>query len=825
MIKNYIKIAWRNLLKNRIFSIINIAGLSVSVAFCLLIFFYIRTEQSYDTFHAKKDRLFRVEMSNTGSSDDEKPAKSLLSVFTKYDDVKNRLSFPLVVGPDMQQHFPEVKSVTRFNGGGEKLIKVDNQLYKQPNVIFADYTFFTNLSFHFINGNARTAFSNPQNIILSESTAKKYFPKDAGHGYQDPIGKTIAFISDTTRLFTVAGITEDAPANSSIQYSIVVPLVADANYEENIKERFNHSSHLLLVELADNIDRAKFETKLNQWVEKYYVEDLLISFPQYYKKEEFKNFRWYLRPLADCHYNVSSVWGHYTNAKNIYQLACLVIVILLIAALNYILIVISGAAARSQEVGIRKVMGANRRAIVLQFWVETQLLVAIAVLIGFFLTYPLLPLFNKMIGTNLSLENHSWKETIPALLALGIVLGIAAGYYPALIISKMKPASIIKSFSTFKINPRLSKILIVLQYTSCVVLMIAAFVINRQMQYISNKDLGFDKEQVLIVNNPGWADNNLARRANERLPAFAATVPAILQYCRLYGSLTNIYNHNRFMLNGQEEWLSQVSVDYDYFKMLNIPFVKGRSFSTEIATDTSAKNRPAIVNETLFNLLGKDAKLGVYNEAIRATIIGVVKDYHFESLSKKIEPQSHILIKEYANAFMFKVKAGQMRPTIAKIEKEWKGLTGNYPFEYTFLDESISQMYEPELRWQHTIQSACFFAIFIACMGLFGLSAINVVNRTKEIGIRKILGAGLADIVKSLSIGFIAMIAFSILIATPVAWWIMNKWLEDFAYRITISWWMFVVVGCVALVIALLTISFQAIKAALANPVNSLRSE
>ncbi|MES1226959.1 MAG: ABC transporter permease, partial [Bacteroidota bacterium] len=449
MLKNYFKIAWRNLMKNRTFSIINIVGLSFSVAFCLLLFFYIRYEQSYDSFHAKKNRLFRMEMSNTDPSSDPKPKDHLFSFLTKSDDVENQLAFPLVVGIDMQETFPEIKSMTRFQDQGEQLVKANKTVYNKTRVLYADDNFFSNFSFHIKKGNAKTALQSINNVIISENAAKKYF------GKAEAIGKTIELVSDSIRLFMVAAIAEDAPTNSSIQYDIVVPLMADPDYQENIKERFNHSSHLLMVELNENISASQFENKLNEWAKKYYAQPFVVYGETYTNKID-ANFHWHLRPLADCHYNASGPWGHYTNAKNIYQLVCLVIIILLIASLNYVLLVISNAASRSQEVGVRKVMGANRRAIILQFWVETQIIVVISVIIGLILTSLMLPLFNSMIGSDLNFANFSWKEIIPALLILCVALGVIAGYYPALIISKMKVVSIIKSFQTFKINPRFS---------------------------------------------------------------------------------------------------------------------------------------------------------------------------------------------------------------------------------------------------------------------------------------------------------------------------------------------------------------------------------
>jgi putative ABC transport system permease protein len=426
--------------------------------------------------------------------------------------------------------------------------------------------------------------------------------------------------------------------------------------------------------------------------------------------------------------------------------------------------------------------------------------------------------------TDVVLTNFSWKEILVPLIVLALVLGVIAGYYPALILSKMKPVSIVKSFQTFKINPRFSKIMVAIQYTGCVILMFAAFVINRQMRYINNKDLGFDKDQVLMVRNPTW-DWNFTKRVHDRLRIYAQSQPSISYFSGMNGGLDGSYNTNGYILNGERKWLKQLTVDYDYFKMLGIKFVAGRPFSRDISSDTSRKTRPSIVNETLFNMLGKDARLGVYNDAIRSTIIGVVKDYNFETLAKKIEPEQHVLATGYEEYFMFKVKGGDMQNTIAKLQKEWKQISGNYPFEYTFLDQSIAKMYEADKSWQRIIQAACFFAIFIACLGLFGLSSINAVNRTKEIGIRKVLGASIKDIVAALSSGFVITFVIAIAIAIPSAYWIMNNWLNDFAYRIRLNWWLFLVVGLLAITIALVAVSIQAIKAAFANPVDSLRSE
>ncbi|HWB24867.1 MAG TPA: FtsX-like permease family protein [Chitinophagaceae bacterium] len=818
MIKNFCKVAWRNIVKNKTFSIINITGLLFSVSFCLLLFFYIRHEQSYDTFHTKKDRLFRLEMSNTFPSIDTNKKSSFFSFLSKGDDENNQLVFPEVVAANMQQTFPEIKNIVRFKDQGEESVKVNNQVYSEKHVLKADSNFFNSFSFPIIAGNAATALQSTTNIVISKSLALKYF------GQVNAIGKTIEIITDTTQLFTVSAVAADAPENSSIQYTVIVPLRSDPGYEDQLKGGFNSANLLYVVELSQNTDWKKFEVKMNKWVVDYYTKPFVAAYGKYYTNYDFKNFRWSMRPLADCHYNISRPWGHYTDAKNIYQLSCIVLIILLIACLNYILLVISNAATRSQEVGVRKVLGASRWKVIIQFWTETQLVVFIAIILGLVLTAILLPVFNNMMGTHISLFEFSWKEILLSLAVLALSLGLVAGYYPALLISKMKPVSIIKSFRTFKINPRFSKIMVIAQYGVCVVLMFAAFVMNRQMHFISNKDLGFDKEQVLMVKNPTW-DVDFTQRTRERLRVFAASNPAIIAMSGMNGGLDGSYNTNGFMLNGEQKWLRQLSVDYNYFEMLGLKFVQGRPFSRAILSDTSRTEMPSIVNETLFKMLGSNAKIGVYNKDIRSTIIGVVKDYNFESLSRKIEPEQHTLATRYQQYFMFKVRPGKMQSTIASLQKEWRKINNDYPFDYTFLDQSIAKVYDADMRWRNIMQASCFFAIFIACLGLFGLSAVNAANRTKEIGIRKVLGATVKDIVQDLSRGFVVTFMIAIVIAAPLAYWIMNNWLQNFAYRINLSWWAFLLVGFTALAIALITVSFKAIRAATANPVNSLRSE
>ncbi|HEV3411377.1 MAG TPA: ABC transporter permease [Puia sp.] len=806
MFTNYLKIAWRNLLRHPMLSAINVVGLSVSVAFCALLFFHIRYEQSFDRFHANREHLFRLEMSDIWADGPESYTRGL--------------EFPLVVGTDLKNRFPEVSNLIRFKDMpfhmGDQLIRAGDQVYKEKGVYYSDTNFFTHLSYPLLRGDPRTALKMPGNVVLSASTAKKYF------GDQDPVGKTIGLVNDSNRLFRVVGVAKDAPNNSSLQFTMVFPLTADPRYTIDLAERFNHMDYLTVVELKPGADKAALEQRLNAWMRTYFLPDIAQGYQL--KPEIQKAFRWYLRPLAEGHFDASGPWGHFTNMQSIYQLACIVVVILLLASLNYVLITVSNAAARSQEIGVRKVMGAGRGSVILQFWVETQLIVLIATAVGMGLAVAGVPFLKSVIGSGVGYADISWPEVLVAALMLAIVLGLLAGYYPALLVSRLKPVAVLKSFSAFRIRPRFSRILVVVQFSCCVVLMMAAFVIDRQMEYINHKDLGFDKDQVLMIHNPVF-DPVITKRVKERLDAFAQTRPSILYYSAMNGGLTGLYNTNGFKLNGQQQWMKELTVDFDYFEMLGLKVVKGRVFSKDYPTDTVRKAGVTVVNESMWKLLGNHAKLGVYDAAIYGTIIGVVKDYHFENLSQPIQPMVHHLTDNYVGEFLFKVRAGEMRPTIAALQSAWKEITNNYPFEYTFLDQSIAQMYEADMRWRKAVQISGAFAILIACLGLFGLSAISVTNRMKEIGIRKVLGATMGDLAITLSAGFLLMILLAFSIAAPIAGWLMNRWLQGYAARIDVSWWMYALVGLVTLTVALATISMQVWKAARANPVDALRAE
>src|SRR6185312_12077376 len=465
-----------------------------------------------------------------------------------------------------------------------------------------------------------------------------------------------------------------------------------------------------------------------------------------------------------------------------------------------------------------------RWSVVLQSWTETQLIVGLATLAGVVLSRAGIPLLHMAIDSGVTASAISWRDVSIAALMLTLILSFIAGLYPALLMSRLKPVRILQSFQTFRVDPRFSRVLVIFQFSCCILMMMAVFVIGRQMSYINHKDLGFDKEQVLVVHNPVF-DSRFSARLHDAMRDFAASQPGVTGLSGVNGQLNGIGSMNGLQLNGQRYWYRQYGIDYNYIDLLHLKVVRGRNFSTDYPTDTVRRTRPVLVNETLWNLLGDQAKLGYFCAPLQSTIIGVVKDYHLSSLSKKIEPAALTLATGWIGYYYLKIAPGKTGGVISALQKQWAGMADHYPLEYTFLDEQIAKMYVPERRWQQTVEVSCLFAILIACLGLFGLSAINAANRTKEIGIRKVLGAELNDLLASLTSGFVRMVGLAVLISAPLGWWLMNKWLDDFAYRIEIRWWMLAVVGAVAFLIGLATVSFTVWRAARANPVESLRDQ
>ena len=835
MIKNYLKLALRNLGRKKLYTIINLTGLSVASAFCILVYWYVQHEQSFDRFHGNEKQLYRLEFSDVFGGLREEPKHSFFSFLMKNSEQKNLIQTPTILAGVLQKSFPEIEQAIRIEPAYEAVVRVNNQSFKEEkNIAYVDADFFKVFDFPLKQGNTSNVLGHNE-IVLSERVATKYFG-----GAESAIGKTISLPGEDSTLFTVSGIAKNFPANSSFQFDLIIPRESKAGYKEEVDRGLNTFSDLLIVQLKKETDVPAFEHKLDAFARNYFQATLKewAAFPGSNLKTE--NFHLFLRPYVEAHYNASSGWGHYTDLKNIYQLVCLAIVILLIACLNYILLTLTSTVSRSQEVGIRKTIGAARKQIILQFYTETQLLAFLAAIIGFTLAVICLRLFSNLIASDLQLTYFSFTDVFVLLFVLAIGLGVLAGIYPALVMSGLKPLNMMRKFSAYRLNPYLSKILAGTQFSVCIILIISSLVITRQMRFMNEQELGFDKDQVIAIENPyGFGDIKNSFQLKDRLFHYASTEPAIQDITTTYGPFEGYNNTNNHIIGGKKVMVHVFDVNYNYFSFYKIPIIQGRSFTPDIPEDSAAiklidteqipggssARQSVVVNETLYKLLGHPP-LNEINRQLGGRIVGVCKDYHADDLTKAIGPVYHRIQKKYIGYFSIKINAGQNIPeVIEKIKTNWNRLTASALFSYTFLDENVAKNYDAYLRWMKTVTASCLLAIVIACLGLFGLSGLTTVNRVKEIGIRKVLGASVNDLFLMLNKNTFVMAFVSFIVAVPIAVYLVSEWLQNFAYRIKLDWSLFVLAGIISLATALIAVSYHTIKTATANPVKSLRTE
>ncbi|MDB5130292.1 MAG: FtsX-like permease family protein [Mucilaginibacter sp.] len=837
MIKINLKLAIRNIFRNKLYSAINIIGLSVASAFCILVYLYVKNEQSFDSFHQDLSRLYRVEQSDIfGSTSSRIKLKKNFFSFLSHDAGQlNMIQTPTILAVDLKRNFPEIENAIRFEGLGAETIRVGNKSFKEQdnNLTYADADFFKVFNYPLIEGNANTVLQGRNQAVISEKLALKYF------GKINAVGKVFTMPNELNRPpVTVSGVFKDFPANSSFQFDMIIPIESNPDYKDNLARGTNSFSDPLVIKLKKRTNVNRFQQKLSTFAAGYF-QDLINSMKKHDPKKKYAGMNLYLRPFNQAHYNQSPGWNHFTDLNSIYQLVCITAIILFIACLNYILLTLTNTVSRSQDVGIRKTIGAERYRIIFQYYTETQLLACTSVLIGYLIAVICLPLLNGITNTDINLSGFSNGAVFLFLLLFSVVLGLLAGIYPALAMSGLKPLNIMRSFSAYKLSPFLSKFLVVLQFSICTILVISTLVINKQLHYINQTDMGFNKDQVLIIRSPyGWADKQNPKVLKERLINYAATEPGVQDITSVsivYGG----YNNNAFFINGEKVMLQALDIDYNYFSFLKIPIIKGRSFSKDVATDTAKLNLPGlrtaqtfslasraiVVNETLYNMLGRP-KLDEVNRQMGGPIIGVCRDYHSEDLTKKIQPAYHTVEKYGPFSFWLKIRAGQSLPAeIEKIRARWNILTNSAPLDYTFLDQEVAKNYVEYQRWMKTITVSCIIAILIACLGLFGLSGLATINRTKEIGIRKVLGASISNLFIMLNRGTLILAAGAFFIAVPLGYYLVHQWLDNFAYRIKPDWILFVTAGAIAMLTAIIAVSYHTIKAAVANPVNSLRSE
>jgi putative ABC transport system permease protein len=808
MIKNYFKTAFRNLLRYKGFAMINIASLTIGIVGCMVIGLFVWDEWQFDKKIKEGENIYRL-----------------------YDQRKNNTntSYGAPVPPAyttfLQQHYPEVEATTRILMSGDKfLMEAGEKRNYEEKGWFVDSTFLQFFSLKLSKGDLNTALSTRRSVVISEDLARRYF------GNEDPIDKTIRIDKDT---FAVKAVFAGLPSHFHLDFHYLMPLSATGISSQRM-ERWTWHQFFSYVKLKPGTN----------------VQQLQDKFQAYMKKEIFPmmtqagtTFLAFFQPLKDIHLKSAdfvydnAIRGNGTYVK---ALTIIAIFVLLIACFNFINLATARSFRRAKEIGVRKVVGAERKQLIFQFIGETILLSILAVFLATVATIFIIPVLNQFTGKSIEFNPVSNPALGGLLMIAGIVVGIFAGIYPALVLSGFQPIKVLKNMKlTGSGTPWLRQALVVIQFSLSALLIVSAIIVYRQTVYLSNKDLGFNKEQILFFQLRDSLGSN--QKTLETFKTELKRSPNIVSVTSGYGLPGDQYAGDGITIptkDGEKEYSANVFVgDYDYVKTLGLRIIAGRDFSRDMSTD---EREAFIINETAVKELGygtPEKAIGqpmswnewvpadTLNPVKKGKVIGVVRDYHYKSLHEKLAASVIQLYPQVAVKVAVKLKTADVKNTIAYINNVWNQFVPAYPLEYKFMDESYGAMYKNEEKLASLLWIFTLMAIFVGCMGLFGLAAFSAEQRTKEIGIRKVLGANVFNIMGLLSKRFVILVLVASLIAFPVAWWAMNKWLQDFPYRIAISWWMFAIAAVAALVIALITVSFQSIKAAIANPVKSLRTE
>lgn len=822
MLSNYLKIALRNLRKQSIYSLINILGLSLGLASCILIYLFVRHEMSYDKHHENANRIFRV------ASDIHFGGNHM-----------NLAVVPAPIAETLINDYPEVQAAMRFRDRGSFLVKKAGtiQNYKETQIVYADNAIFDVFTLPLKFGESRAALQNPSDLIISESIARKYYPDPSlPGGYENPIGKSL--ILDNRDTYQISGVFEDMPETSHFRFEIIISMTALDESREGIWLSSNFNTYILLKdESAASALESKFPAMLKKYMGPQLLEYIGKDFDAFAKAGN--SVRFYLQPLKNIHLHSSLVAELSANGdiKYVYIFSAIAIFMLIIACINFMNLATARSARRAKEVGIRKVLGSHKSQLVGQFLSESVLLSMLALLIALMMVEIVLPFFNTLAERQITTDYLASPLLLPGLIVFSLLVGIFAGSYPALFLSKFLPVRVLKGdLNRSGASGILRSGLVVFQFIASIVLIIATIVVNNQLGFIQNKKLGFDKEQVLVIHD--------AYGLGDKLQSFKAEVvdhPGVISgtvsgYLPVRSSRSN----SGFWPEGHIDETSAVSmqiwdVDYDYVSTMGMEIIKGRDFSRDFGTDSSG----IILNESAIKLFGfADNPLGKQIQRFKSdseenankkefetfTVIGVVKDFHFESLRENITPLG-INLKQHQSLVSFRLQTADIENILAFIRTKWETFGSGEPFSYSFLNDRFDQMYRAEKRLGDVFNVFAMIAIFIACLGLFGLAAFTAEQRTKEIGVRKVLGASVPGVVGLLTKDFIKLVCIAFLVASPIAWYIMNMWLADFAFRTEIRWWVFALAGAIATVIAMLTISYQAIRTALSNPVKTLRYE
>ncbi|MFC2117408.1 ABC transporter permease [Bacteroidota bacterium] len=793
MFKNYLKIALRNLNKSKISSIINITGLSLGISCCLLILLYISDELSYDNYHEKGDRIYRLQMYSAVSSNPREIAIT-----------------PPALPPVLANSIPEIESFVRFDINTDFQLEYNETGYKIDNFFTVDSTFFDIFTYEFIVGSAETAINQPNSIVLTESTAKRIF------GDKDPLGEVLNIRNEIS--LSVSAVIKDIPGNSHFKFDALWSFMSSPRLRESLPTRDYFAEFYSYLLLNENADISEVERKINEVAEREYgVLYREKKTARQYPLQSFKD----IHLKSDVPYEIESPG----NINNVIVFSIIAVFVLIIACINFINLSTARSGKRAREVGLRKVFGAYKNQIIKQFLCESVVLSILALLLGLFLIVGFLPIFNELTGKQFVIEDLMNLSTFAVIIALIIVSGFLAGSFPAFILSAFNPIAVLKGkLSSSSRSSFLRKGLVFTQFSISIFMIIAIIIVLFQLNYLKNTDLGFDKNNTINV--------NITSRTNRVFLDRIKQLPGVESVTYSYNVLGVPPGNDVFLPEGksEEETLSGTIyiIGDDFIENFGIEMLYGRSFSLDFPADTI---NSVIINETAAkyigweeNAIGKQLTNISRNNQL-TTVVGVVKDFHYMSLKTKVAPLVMRLMRGFHSCISIKVNPENTAGIISGVENLFSEHFPNNEFDYSFLDEDLRNLYPEEEKTQKIAIYFGILAIFITCLGLFGLASFTIEQRTKEIGIRKAIGASVNIIVFLFSKEFIKLIVFANLIAWPAAFFIMKRWMENFAYKADIGWTPYVFSFCIVMIIALLTVSYQTIKAAIANPVDSLRCE
>ncbi len=809
MIKNHLRVAFRNLLNHKSYSVINIVGLSVGIACCIAIMLFVRDELSYDKYNKFADRIYRPHLLLRANGHEMNTALS-----------------PVAMGPAIYRDLPDVAAYTRLIKGGPTVVRYEDKTFVEDRFFGADSTMFDVFTFPFAVGNPKTALTQPNTLVITESMAHKYFGND------NPIGKILN--TGKQDKFVVTGVIKDIPQNSHLHPDFMASLTTSQDSKNPTWISNNYYTYLLL---RKGVNPVEFQKKLDDEVAKYASPQLkaVAGFSLEQFRAAGNKYGLVLQPLTSIHLNSHLDYEVEPNGDNtyVYIFSAIAIAILLIACINFVNLATARSEKRAKEVGVRKTLGSTRSHLVGQFMSESIVMSIVAAVLAVGVVELLLPFFNQVAGKKMSLHLFSDPLTVPLLLCLAVVVGIIAGSYPAFYLSSFHPIDILRS--DVRKGGRKSLLrsgLVIFQFAISIALFAGTFIVFEQLRYVQTRNLGFDKEETIVVDRTNDLSTQLRSfeddlRTNKGIISLTNSnaIPGNQggdNGCRLEGAPEN-----------RVEDIQQMFCDYDFAKTYKLGIADGRFFSREHPSDSAA----VVVNEEVeksFNAKDIVGKYLVYpgngpgGTDLKLEIVGLVKDFNYRSLHEPIRPLAIRLFPKQGFIGQFvtaRLAPGDHLSTISSIENVWKKYAGDEEFSCNFLDDNLQKLYAADRRTSQIAGAFSILAIFIACLGLLGLAAFVTERRTKEIGVRKVLGASVIEIVSLLSKEFVKWVLIANVVAWPLAYYFMNNWLENFAYRVDMSIWIFVVSGAMALIVALLTVSSHAIKAATANPVESLRYE